>query len=188
MYCRSCEYDLAGLKEGCCPECGTPFDPSDPSSYAIRRRKNQALLGIGLAVAIGIAVILSFRVAFVPDYGHSRHSAFLTIFGIGLSAGIGSAFFAAVNHSWLGKVPLLIAGIISVWLGLFLGSDKGFRVWQSMPDPPDEAFADTGPLGALILGWLPGLIIVGVVFGLSNFLIGIRRRRLRRMFAVNQAE
>ena len=26
--CRRCEYDLRGLSEPRCPECGTPFDPS----------------------------------------------------------------------------------------------------------------------------------------------------------------
>ena len=141
-----------------------------------------------MAVAIGIVVILGFRAAYVPDYGHSRHAAFLTIFGIGLAFGTGSAFLAAINRSWLGRVPLLIVGVISVWLGLFLGSDKGFRVWQSMPDPPDEAFADTGPLGALIAGWIPGSIIVGIAFGLCSLFIWLLRRHRGKAVARAQSE
>ena len=177
MYCRSCQYDLNGLGTGRCPECGHPFDPADPTTFETRRRGLQAILGVGLALAIGIAVILGFWVSLMPDYGYSRHAAFLTIFGIGLLAGVVAATLAARNRSWLGRIPLLLAGIIGVWLGLFLGSDHAFRVWQSMPDPPDEAFADTGPIGALLIGWLPGAIIVGVVFGLARLLLAWRRRR-----------
>ncbi|MHC5002063.1 MAG: hypothetical protein ACYTJ0_02975 [Planctomycetota bacterium] len=180
MYCRSCQYDLTGLDTGRCPECGRPFDPSDPTTFETRRRGLQALLGIGLAAAIAVAVILGFRAAFIPDYGHSRHAAFLTVFGIGLVAGVATAILAARNRSWLGRSPLLLVGIVSVWLGLFLGSDKGFRVWQSMPDPPDEAFADTAPMGALLIGWFPGAIVVGGIFGLSCLVLEWRRRHRRR--------
>ena len=149
----------------------------DPTTFETRRRGLQAFLGVGLAFMIGIAAIIGFWAALMPDYGYSRHAAFLTVLGIGLLAGVATATLAASNRSWWGRVPLLLVGIICVWLGLFLGSEKSFRVWQSMPNPPDEAFADTGPIGALLLGWLPGSIVVGVVFGLSWLVLAWRHRR-----------
>ncbi|UCG32750.1 MAG: hypothetical protein JSU68_13920 [Phycisphaerales bacterium] len=33
MYCRRCHYNLYGLPENRCPECGTPFDPDDDTTY-----------------------------------------------------------------------------------------------------------------------------------------------------------
>jgi len=33
MFCRGCEYDLAGIETLCCPECGRPFDPVDASTF-----------------------------------------------------------------------------------------------------------------------------------------------------------
>ena len=179
-YCRSCQYDLAGLDAGRCPECGRPFDPADPKTFERRRRGPQALIGFGLAFVFGIAASLGFWAALMPDYGHSRHAAFLTVFGIGLFCGVAAAGLAAWNRSWLGRIPLLLIGVLSVWLGLFLGSDKYFRVWQSMPNPSDEAFADTGPIGALLLGWLPGAIVVAVSFAASSLVVIILRGRERR--------
>jgi hypothetical protein len=32
-YCRQCQYFLDGLTENRCPECGTPFEPGDPSTF-----------------------------------------------------------------------------------------------------------------------------------------------------------
>ncbi len=32
-YCRSCGYLLRGLEAPFCPECGTSFDPGDPTTY-----------------------------------------------------------------------------------------------------------------------------------------------------------
>jgi hypothetical protein len=110
---------------------------------------------------------------------HSRRAAFLTVLGIGLSCGVAAAGLAAWNRSWLGRIPLLMVGVLSVWLGLFLGSEKYFRVWQSMPDPSDEAYADTGPIGALLLGWLPGLIVVAASFAAFLVVAVILRRRSR---------
>jgi hypothetical protein len=33
VHCISCHYDLQNLPEHRCPECGCPFDPSNPNSY-----------------------------------------------------------------------------------------------------------------------------------------------------------
>ena len=33
MFCSRCKYDLRGLADHRCPECGRPFNPSDPRSY-----------------------------------------------------------------------------------------------------------------------------------------------------------
>lgn len=35
---------------------------------------------------------------------------------------------------------------------------------------PDEAFADTGPVGALFFGWMPGEIFCGLVYGFFRLL------------------
>ncbi len=133
-------------------------------------------MGLAFTFVIGIAAIIGFGLAFKPDYGHSRYAAFFTIFGIGLLYGGASAVLAAWNRSLWGRIPLLLAGILCVWLSLFLGSDKGFRVWQSMPDPPDEAFADTAPLGALLAGWIPGGVIVGSFFALALLIFWLHQR------------
>jgi hypothetical protein len=190
MICRSCQYSLFELATGPCPECGRPFDPADPSTFETRRRGQQALLGLGLAVVIGIVMITAFWFAQTPDYGFFRHAAFWTLFGSGLVVGSVTAILAAANRSWLGRVPLLLVGILSVWIGLFLGSDKFYRVWQSMPNPASEAFADTAPIGALLLGWMPGMLVVGSVFGLSFLLLGWCRRRARSksMLRSNQGD
>ena len=37
MFCKSCEYALAGLSGGICPECGRKFDSADASSFTGRR-------------------------------------------------------------------------------------------------------------------------------------------------------
>jgi uncharacterized membrane protein HdeD (DUF308 family) len=179
MYCRSCQYDLAGLDTGRCPECGHHFDPTDPTSFDRRRRGPHAIIGIGRAFLIGIVVVPALWAAMLPGYGHSRHAAFLTVFGIGLFCGVVAAGLAAWNRSWLGRIPLLLVGVLSVWLGLFLGSEKYFRVWQGMPNPSEEAYADTGPLGALLLGWLPGTVVVTVSFAAFLVVASVLRLRAR---------
>ncbi len=65
MYCRACDYNLASLPAGQCPECARPFDPMDPGSYEaqpLRRvRKLQYAIAIGSAFAIGAVAWLGFR-------------------------------------------------------------------------------------------------------------------------------
>ncbi len=93
---------------------------------------------------------------------------FYPIFGVGcVIATIASIFAARKSGLVFSAVPLGV-GIIAFWAGLFIGSEVGYQTWQSIPDPPDEAFSDTAPLGALLFGWLPGSIFCGVVFGITR--------------------
>ena len=48
--------------------------------------------------------------------------------------------------------------------GLILGVETGYSVWQSIPEPPPEAFSDTGgPFVVLFMGWFPALVLLGGV-------------------------
>jgi rRNA maturation protein Nop10 len=66
IFCRQCGYALYGLDEGRCPECGTPFDISDPATFdkreahrrrriVLRRAKPLLLLLACLTAALAIA-------------------------------------------------------------------------------------------------------------------------------------
>ena len=167
MYCRGCQYDLNQLPDGRCPECGRSFDPTKPRTVQRRRRRLQPLVGLGFALAVGLAVIVGFRAAYMPDYGYSRFAALGTVAGIGLLGGLASGMLAAWNRSWWGRVPLLFTGVLCTWAGLAFGTDKYFRVWQSMPNAPDEAYSDAGAMVPLFVGWIPGGLFVGGVFALT---------------------
>ena len=43
-YCLNCSYNLRGLSEARCPECGRRFRPSAPSTYSLRPRSRSAAL------------------------------------------------------------------------------------------------------------------------------------------------
>ncbi|UCC29755.1 MAG: hypothetical protein JSU86_16310 [Phycisphaerales bacterium] len=72
-YCRNCLYNLRGLPENRCPECGSAFDPEDPTSHYLVRgwwRRNAD----GVAVALGWALVVIYSVLFIssvlPGYRH----------------------------------------------------------------------------------------------------------------------
>ena len=68
------------------------------------------------------------------------------------------------------RMAVLAAAILVLWIALFIGVDSGYRAWQSLPNPPKEAFSDTGgPFSFLFAGWLPSLII------LSSLHLALRR-------------
>jgi len=70
VYCHSCDYNLAGLAAGRCPECARAFDPADPATYALfpqrstRRRRWAA--GASSALVLGAVAWLGFHVASPP--------------------------------------------------------------------------------------------------------------------------
>ena len=108
--------------------------------------------------------VLAWFLAHRFDYGTDRFLALYVLLGIGLTASLLAAGLAAWNRSWWGRLPLLAVGILGTWIGLLVSSDLYFRVWQAMPNPPDEAYADSGPAGALLFGWMPGIVVMVVLF------------------------
>ena len=69
---------------------------------------------------------------------------------------------------------LLLLSVAIVWMSLFLGVHFGYGAWQTMPDPPDRAFADGAKLtGSLMFGWIPS--------GIACLLTLLACRCLRRV-------
>jgi|GEM_PF-3050166 len=59
------------------------------------------------------------------------------------------------------RMAVLAAATLVLWIALFVGVDSGYRAWQSIPNPPEEAFSDTGgPFSFLFAGWFPSLILL----------------------------
>ena len=58
------------------------------------------------------------------------------------------------------RVALLVAATLALWIARFIAADSGYRAWQSIPNPSDEALADTGPIFFLLAGWFPSWGIV----------------------------
>jgi hypothetical protein len=62
IVCLGCGYDLNGLDRHRCPECGRPFDPSDPATFGTSREHYLRLVGL---LRAGRPVTLPAVVAFV---------------------------------------------------------------------------------------------------------------------------
>ena len=95
---------------------------------------------------------------------------FYPIFGVGCTVAVSASciagFVAAWKSGFVVPVVAFVVGVIAFWAGLFVGSEAGYQAWQSIPDPPAEAFSDTTPMGALFFGWLPAGFFCGVVFAI----------------------
>ena len=93
------------------------------------------------------------------------HEYFIPIFSLGCLIAAFAAIFAGRMSGCLLPGVLLVGAVLVFWGAMFVGTDMGYRAWQSMPDPPDEAFSDASAVGALILGWLPGALFCLTIFG-----------------------
>ena len=70
------------------------------------------------------------------------------------------AIFSRSQNPFVRYIGLGISTII-LWGFLFAGVDYGYREWQGIDNPPDDAFSDTGgPFAFLFLGWMPALCIL----------------------------
>ncbi len=102
---------------------------------------------------------------------------FYPIFGIGVLLATAFSLYAGKARGWLLPLLCLMVGILSFWVTLFIGSEVGYQMWQKVPNPPDEAFADTFPMGALLIGWLPGCLYCGFLFGIMKSIVLLVSKR-----------
>lgn len=96
---------------------------------------------------------------------------------IGVAVAVGLVGLGSGLRRRGAREVLLVAAVVTLWIAIFLGVDDGYRTWQQTPDPPDEAFSDTGgPFGAMVAGWVPAL---AVLWPLHLWLVHVRRGRGR---------
>lgn len=181
MFCRGCSYDLESLVTGACPECGRAFDRDDPSTFDSRTRMHRLVVRIAASLAISALCLGTMVVGASILSGlefRSFHTAVFAHVSLGATCALITAIAAACTRSWIARAVLLVGGVLSMWPTLLLGFDRGYRVWQAQPEPPDEAFADGGPImGAIFLGWIPSGMWWLATFGTALLVVRLLRRR-----------
>ena len=101
---------------------------------------------------------------------------------LGLGCALGTFLvWTATGRGLIGQLLLLLLAFAVGWLSLILGVHLGYGAWQSMPDPPEVAFADGDELTmSVMFGWAPtgaGCVFVWALCHLVRSLGEIARRR-----------
>ena len=95
---------------------------------------------------------------------------FYPIFGSGCAVAAVVSYLAARKSGFIKPAALILLGIVAFWASLVIGLVMAYDAWQSIPDPPDEAYYDSEPAFAFVLGWIPAIVFCGTVFGLVRLI------------------
>lgn len=134
-YCRLCGYILEGLPEHRCPECGRPFDPTDPHTYARRLQSGLGLL-ITALVADGLIVAALCVLMLVGPVVDSSDGLFTT-------------------------VALVVCILFST--GLTLAGATVFKTALRVWNPPPTLTKRWPVMAALGIAALPYLLLAGLI-------------------------
>jgi hypothetical protein len=79
VHCKTCRYSLNNLTEHRCPECGTAFDPNDPTTFdtAASRRTQKRQWLLKLAGFTLLAIIPTYSIA--SNLSHPRRETALIL-------------------------------------------------------------------------------------------------------------
>lgn len=133
--------------------------------------------GITMMFIIGGIGLSALIVMMGMSFG-SKEAAMLSHLVLGVVLGGGGAAYAAWNRSLISQIVLAMECAVFVWAAFVGGVGAWFTTWQAMPNAPDDAFNDTGILGAVLIGWIPAVILVGDGFCLGR--LGVRVDRHAR--------
>ena len=82
-------------------------------------------------------------------------------FAYGCAISFPLLIFSSICSRLVLRLAFLGAAILVLWIAMFVGAEVGYNAWQGIPNPPGEAFSDTGPIFFLLAGWLPSLALLG---------------------------
>jgi len=129
--CLGCGYDLRGLPENRCPECGLPFDPGDPGSYLLFPDSGRGYLVAAIAslCMLTLPLLALGLIAGTDWYIHSWASWFLDlplvlVWCCGLvTAGLvcvhGIRFLRRPTHLVERRGSAVVAvGLLVLWVGM----------------------------------------------------------------------
>ena len=86
---------------------------------------------------------------------------------------------AARNRSYWGRAPLLLTGVSASGSGWRSEPTRGTGSGSRCPKLLAEAYADTNAILPLLVGWIPGSLIVGVAFGLALLTLWLYQRPMK---------
>ncbi len=156
MRCRRCSYVLEHLETDRCPECGTPFDPTDPATYDTRPpfvRWRYWLPGVALTVAIGVMLYVGLEAV----YGYGVAVTVVLPTCLGAILGYGLPVRGWMRILW--AIPALGAIVLILW-GIGTAASSGD--WRS-----GAVVIGTGTFCGLVLfavALVP--ILVGTIVGI----------------------
>ena len=123
--------------------------------------KNPIIVAVGCLLS-SVASVYAVRLASLKGYIAQPYVASLHLL-VGVVACIGCAMLTHRVAGWRGRLAFAAAGVLGMWVAVFLGVATHFDVWQGMPAPPSEAYADGAQLVASVVGgWIPGLLVYGL--------------------------
>ena len=88
---------------------------------------------------------------------------------IGLALALALVAWGSRRDRLIFQLAVLAVATLVLWIAIVVGTEVGYVTWQSLPNPPDEAFSDSGgPFVSLFLGWAPSLFFLGIVYAILS--------------------
>jgi hypothetical protein len=176
LYCRQCGYQLAGLSENRCPECGQTFDPNNSETFALTPdywRQHRWLPAVLASLVVAVVLAAMAISIFLPGRMVELVWAVSFVLWIGFQAGIlvfefwAWQRFALASMLWLAVHTLVGFGLI--WEPYVLRAIINRGVLPAS-GPMLNSYRFLGSMsGSLALAMLAGLVI-------SDFLFYVQQR------------
>jgi hypothetical protein len=118
MYCLGCGYDLRGLPENRCPECGRAFDSGDPATYLGKRESGKTYLWTAIGAA-PLAIVPTAIFRWISPGLDFAGVALIGVWGLGLLVELsvvvaGSILLVRPRHTSERRALIALAVLIAI--------------------------------------------------------------------------